>query len=171
VDEVLDMEPQRIVVSGGEPLLHQQQDGWTEMLEGFAWASVPVEVETNGTIAPNDRTRLLVDSFNVSPKLAHAGDPHDQRLRFGPLRTFAGLADRGAAVMKVVAQQASDVVQARDLAQQVEWPLSRVWVMPEGTTAQLLLARHREIADAALANGLNFTTRLHVLTWGEERAR
>jgi 7-cyano-7-deazaguanosine (preQ0) biosynthesis protein QueE len=171
VDTVLDMEPQRIVVSGGEPLLHQQQAGWIEMLEGFAWAAVPVEVETNGTLAPNDRTRLLVDSFNVSPKLAHAGDPATDRLREGPLRAFAGLARAEAAVMKVVVQQASDVTDARDVAQQVGFPLDRVWVMPEGTTAHQLLARHREIADAALACGLNFTTRLHVLTWGEERAR
>lgn len=171
VDAVLDMEPQRIVVSGGEPLLHQAQPGWLEMLEGFAWAGLPVEVETNGTITPDERTRLLVDTFNVSPKLAHAGDPADQRLRMAPLRAFAGLAEHGAAVMKVVAQQAHDVQHARDLAQHVGWPLDRVWVMPEGTTAQLLLERHREVADAALAHGLNFTTRLHVLTWGEERAR
>lgn len=167
VDAVLDMEPHRVVVSGGEPLLHQRQQGWLDMLEAFNWANLAVEVETNGTLMPSEPTRLLVHTFNVSPKLAHSGDPKSARIHPTVLRWFAK--DRN--VLKVVVQTPDDVAQARDLADRVGWPLERVWVMPEGTTAQALLARHPELADAALAHGLNFTTRLHVLTWGEERAR
>lgn len=170
-DEALACEPHRIVVSGGEPLMHQHQPGWVALLERFGAAGVPVEVETNGTLVPSGPSMELVSQFNVSPKLAHAGDPASRRLRIAPLRVFSMLASRDAAALKIVVQRPHHVAVARRLADVLGWPLSRVWVMPEGITAEALLARHAEVADAALAHGLNFTTRLHVLTWGEERGR
>jgi 7-cyano-7-deazaguanosine (preQ0) biosynthesis protein QueE len=168
VDKVLAMEPHRVVVSGGEPLLHQHQPGWLDMLEAFNWAKVPMEVETNGTLLPTEPTALLVNAFNVSPKLAHAGDPESLRIN-RPVLTWLAKGQRNA--MKVVVRTAEDVKTAHDLAMDVRWPLERVWVMPEGTTPSTLLARQQELADVALAHHLNMTTRLHVLTWGEERAR
>lgn len=171
VSKVLDTHPHRVIVSGGEPLLHQEQTGWHDLLTQLATAGVPVDVETNGTTAPTAFTARHVDTFVVSPKLAHAGDPAQQRFRIGALRALADLAERGSAVMKVVAVGPRHVAQAARLAATVGWPLSQVWVMPEGTDTTTLLARHAEVADAALNEGVNFTTRLHVLTWGEERAR
>jgi hypothetical protein len=43
--------------------------------------------------------------------------------------------------------------------------------MPEGTDRASLLDRARALADPVTARGWNLTTRLHVLLWGDERAR
>lgn len=171
VGKLLGMAPHRVVISGGEPLLHQSQPGWRALLDALAAHGLPVEVETNGTLCPDAYTVQRVGTFNVSPKLAHAGDPASKRLRTAPLRRFGELAGQDHAVIKLVAQCRQDVLDARTLAKAYGWPLRKVWIMPEGTEPQALLARHRELADAALSVGLNFTTRLHTLTWGQERAR
>ena len=47
--------------------------------------------------------------------------------------------------------------------------LTEVWVMPEGTDAETLITRSRELIDPVLARGWNLSTRLHVLLWGDRR--
>lgn len=170
LDTVAGMDVPRVVISGGEPLLWQDKPAWDYLLSGLAAMECRVEVETNGTIAPNLFTSAHVDNFNVSPKLAHSGDPEDRRIKHDVLRVFAGLALRGAATMKVVVETPADVGAAQALAAAVGFPQHAVWVMPQGTTPEALVGR-TDLADAALAHGVNFTTRLHVLLWGEERGR
>ena len=171
VDAVLAMDVDRVVVTGGEPMLWQARDGWHQMLGDFHAAGIAVDVETNGTIAPDPWTLRLVDLFCVSPKLAHAGDP--ERLRIVPdvLRTFGDAAQSDRAALKVVVSTPADVTATTELAERYGFPKPAVWVMPEGTTSVDVLDGHRLIAQAALDHGVNMTTRLHVLTWEAERAR
>jgi organic radical activating enzyme len=155
------------VITGGEPLLHQGQPAWTRLLAGLDAAGMDIEVETNGTQAPNRETALLVSRFNVSPKLGSAGDPVDLRVRPGVL---AALVATGRAVFKYVCGDLADL----DEVQQVTAgliPPGLVWIMPEGTTPARITAGLQELADPAIAAGFNVTTRLHVLAWGDERGR
>lgn len=170
VAQVQAMEPQRVVISGGEPLLWQDKIGWEHLLTRLVEHGLPVDVETNGTIAPNPFGRVKVDLFTVSPKLAHSGIAEHQRIRPPVLVEFARLARRNQAILKVVVETAADVASTRHLAGAVRFPLRAVWVMPQATTVEALQGRS-DVADAALEHGLNYTTRLHVLTWGTERAR
>jgi organic radical activating enzyme len=154
-----------VVVTGGEPLLQQRR--LAPLLEACAERSWPVEVETNGTCVPDDRLVELVTRWNVSPKLANSGiaDP-DRRLRPAAL---AALVATGNAVFKFVAASPADLDEIATVADAHH--LAPVWVMPEGTTPDLVLARARRLADPVLARGWNLTTRLHVLLWSDERGR
>jgi hypothetical protein len=49
--------------------------------------------------------------------------------------------------------------------------LAPVYVMPEGRTAEEVTRRLAEIADPAIERGFHLTTRLHLLTWGDQRGR
>jgi 7-carboxy-7-deazaguanine synthase len=160
--------PQMVVLTGGEPLLHQHQTGWADLLAALTSAGVEVEVETNGTIAPTPATTAAVTRFNVSPKLAHAGDPEAARIR---PNAIAALHDTGRAAFKFVCATKTDVDEAAAHATAWGLPPAAVWVMPEGTD-QATLANHLiAIADPAIGHGFNLTTRLHVHAWGNERAR
>jgi 7-carboxy-7-deazaguanine synthase len=44
-------------------------------------------------------------------------------------------------------------------------------VMPEGTTAEAIIAATRVLADAVAARHWHFTTRLHVLAFADARGR
>lgn len=160
-----------VVISGGEPLLHQGQDGWQALLDGLHRMGVDVEVETNGTQAPTSRTVRHVTRFNVSPKLGHAGDPGHRRLARGPLEEYTHLARRGQAVFKFVARGPGDLAEVAAIVAGYGVPAAAVWVMPCGDTPEQVLAGTRELAGPVVAAGWNLTTRLHTLIWASERGR
>lgn len=164
VAEVAAMGVDRVVVTGGEPLLQQRRlQPFLEAAAARGWA---VEVETNGTIAPTAATASLVERFNVSPKLANSGVEEPNRIVPGAL---AALVASGKAAFKFVATGPDDL---DEIASVVDaHALGPVFVMPEGTTPDAVLEGGRRLADPVAARGWSLTSRLHVLLWGDERGR
>lgn len=156
------------VITGGEPLLQQSQPAWAALLSGLDRIGVDVEVETNGTIKPAD---MFVSRFNVSPKLAHSGDPIARRIVPAALVEFAYLAHAGTACFKFVVKAAADLDQVDRLVAEYEIPRRAVWIMPEGTSRSRLIVAASRLADPVIDRGYNLSTRLHVLLWGNERSR
>ena len=158
------MAPDRVVITGGEPLLQQRR--LVALVEGCAARGWPVEVETNGTIVPDEALAALVDQWNVSPKLANSGVPLDKRIRPAAL---AALRATGRAAFKLVATRPEDLDEVAALV--AEHDLAPVWIMPEGTDPTTWLANARALADPVLERGWHLTPRLHVLLWRDERGR
>ena len=151
-----------LVVSGGEPLL--QEGALVPLLERARAANYRIEVETAGTIGPSAAAAIFVDQFNVSPKLAHSGNPETERYR---PEALAALKASGKAIWKFVAQAPEDLDEIGAIVEQ--HGLAPVYVMPEGTDPHTLLSRSRELAEPVLARGWNLTTRLHILLYGSRR--
>ncbi len=158
-----------LVLSGGEPLLHQDSPALCTVLAKAHMRGCEVHVETNGTIAPLPHFRPLVDVFAVSPKQRHAGK-HRGRQNPAMHSAWAELARVNPDVfLKVVVQEVPDVALVVADAARMGWPKDQVWVMPEGTTADALLRNWPYIAAAAANAGINATQRLHVLAWGDTK--
>src|SRR6478752_10217329 len=117
----------RLVLTGGEPLL--QQRALKELFARLA-PDITVEVETNGTIVPEAPTLSRVNQWNVSPKLANAGDPEQFRIRPEALTT---LRDSGRAYLKLVVNGEPDFAEADALVARLAWPADRVSLMPEAS--------------------------------------
>ncbi|QAY16202.1 QueE-like queosine biosynthesis protein [Arthrobacter phage Sonali] len=157
-----------VVITGGEPLMSQRTRAWPLFLQALRARFREIHVETNGTIVPNQVTLAGVDKFIVSPKQPHAGVHKKGQnpalaLGWGPLH------DHFEAHLKVVVEDAEGVAAAADLADNHHWPKERVWVMPEGTTAEVLASRFPEVATAATHHHINCSHRLHVLAWTDAR--
>jgi 7-carboxy-7-deazaguanine synthase len=153
-----------LVVTGGEPLL--QGRPLLPLLAAAGERGWRVEVETNGTVPPPPALAGRVAQFNVSPKLANSGVAAERRLRPAAL---AALRDTGRAVFKFVAGSVADLDEIDALVS--DHGLDPVYVMPEGTTAEVVTARLRELAGPALERGFHVTPRLHILLWGDQRGR
>jgi organic radical activating enzyme len=160
--------PGLVVITGGEPLLHQRQRAWDDLLVRLAAARVEIEVETNGTIPPTAHTASRVTRFNCSPKLAHAGDPEAKRVNG---KAIAVLRWTDRAVFKFVCATAADVDEVAAFARAHNIPERLVWIMPEGTSHDRLQDRLAVLAEPAVAAGFNLSTRLHVHVWGDEKGR
>jgi organic radical activating enzyme len=156
----------RVVLTGGEPLL--QQDEWLEVIARLRQRDpgYVFEVETNGTLVPSPAFDAAIDQFNVSPKLAHAGMPESLRLVPGALAHFAA---SPRSWFKFVAATPADLVEIEALADRFTLPADRILIMPEGRTADQLDRHAAGLIDACLARGWRFGDRLHVRIWGDRR--
>ncbi|HEX6763931.1 MAG TPA: hypothetical protein VF103_00605, partial [Polyangiaceae bacterium] len=125
-----------------------------------------VEIETNGTIAPNAELAERVDQWNVSPKLANSGDPERLRLRPEALRELAAT---GRAFLKLVVETPGDADEAEALVRSLDWPRERVFLMPQASTRATLAERTTLVAAEALRRGFRASPRLHVERWDGAR--
>ena len=155
--------PRRVVITGGEPLLQRRQ--LVPLLALLNEAGYHVEVETNGTVAPAEAAPLI-HQFNVSPKLAHSGNEGLARIRQDALRWFGG---DERAVFKFVVQDQADLAEVESLRETLGIPSARVSLMPEGRTAEELRQRSPWLAEVCTQRGYRFSTRLHILIWGDKR--
>jgi 7-carboxy-7-deazaguanine synthase len=147
-----------VVITGGEPLL--QQRDLVGLVDGCHQRGWRVEVETAGVLVPV----LDVDQWNVSPKLANSGVSLERRYKPDVLKAFEAT---GAAVFKFVVADPDDLHEVDRIVS--ECRLTNIWVMPEGTTGELVSSRLRQLAPFVVERGWNVTTRLHILVWGDRR--
>lgn len=153
-----------VVLTGGEPLLQQRR--LVPLIERFGRLRWNTHVETAGTIAWQFEPKLI-DRWVVSPKLANSGMTARRRLRFDVLRGFV---DLGAA-FKFVVEEPEDLTEVEHIAARCDIPPTSIWIMPEGTSAKSISIRIAALADDVIGRGWNLTTRLHVLAWGNKRAK
>ena len=175
----------RLVVTGGEPLL--QAPALARMLGHLGVRpraggglrpdatsrgprlrgdSIHIEIETNGTVAPSAALDPLVHQYNVSPKLAHSGNPAE--LALIPERLAAWAADLRAWFKFVIATP-EDVEEVRELQARFAIPPSRVFLMPEGRDSETLRTRARWLAQICSENEYSLSDRLHIHLHGDTR--
>nr|WP_221773949.1 7-carboxy-7-deazaguanine synthase QueE [Novosphingobium flavum] len=153
----------RLVITGGEPLL--QGAALAKML-ALLPEGMTVEIETNGTVAPHPALDSQVAQYNVSPKLAHSGNPAE--LALVPERLAAFAADPRAWFKFVIARP-EDVTEVLALQQAHAIPGLRIFLMPEGTSSTVINERLRWLAPLALEHGLRLTDRMHIHLYGDTR--
>jgi organic radical activating enzyme len=155
-----------LVITGGEPLL-QQQD-LALLAPSLRDRGFYLEVETNCTIGPEPELIRDVDQWNVSPKLQNSGNPMERREQPQVMETFRGLLN---AHFKFVVAAPEDIGEVRSLVKRYDLPKNRVILMPEGRTPEAVQNRSRWVSQACVEEGFRFSTRLHILLWGDERGR
>jgi organic radical activating enzyme len=154
--------PRRLVITGGEPLL--QAAALAELV-----ALLPdhtIEIETNGTVVAPVRLDVRIDQYNVSPKLAHSGNPAELALLPERLDDYASDA---RAFFKFVIATPADVDAVLALQARYRFPAERTFLMPEGTDSATLRERERWLAPLCLEHGFRLSDRLHIHLYGDTR--
>lgn len=151
-----------IVITGGEPLLQQQELGeLLGLLDGWR-----VEIETNGTQAPSGELAARVDQWNVSPKLSHSGNRIGRAL---VPETLAAFAATGNAWFKFVIAHESDWEEIRQTAETAGIPRSRILLMPMATTRAELAAARAHVIGICLQHNVRYSDRLHIAVWDSKQ--
>ena len=152
----------RLVITGGEPLL--QAPALARLLELLP--DVSVEIETNGTTKAPAPLDIRIDQFNVSPKLAHSGNPAE--LALIPERLDAYATDPRAWFKFVIAAPA-DLDEVLALRDRYRFKPDHVFLMPEGTDSATLREREQWLAPLCVEHGFRMSDRLHIHLFGDTR--
>ena len=155
-----------IVITGGEPMLQQRELG--PMVDAFSKRGYHIEVETNGTISPNSQMINTVSQWNISPKTNSSGNRQTSRENGKTLRDFRDLKN---AYFKFVIVDQHDVKEVSVFVDKYGIDHKKVILMPEGVTPEIVDRRGRWIAESCTELGFRFSTRLHILLWGDARGK
>jgi organic radical activating enzyme len=109
-----------------------------------------------------------VSQWNVSPKLANSGVDADKREIAESLTAFA---TSEKAYFKFVLSQPADVEEVLTLVDLYEIQQQRVILMPQGTTRKAIEEGSQWVADLCTKHGFRFSSRMHILLWGDKRGR
>jgi 7-carboxy-7-deazaguanine synthase len=155
-----------LVISGGEPMLQQQEI--VELLTVLRSLGWWIEIETNGTIVPSDIFLHLIDQINCSPKLLNSGEDNHKYKRIVP-SALKKLASSLKTNFKFVVQNRRDIEEILNIINTYNIESPRVYLMPEGSTKEEQERIQLEIQAICLEYGFNFTPRLHILLFGDKR--
>ena len=152
-----------IMISGGEPLL--QQDDLIKLMEQLLETNLfyTFEIESNGTIVPKKRLAELTDLFTISPKF-------NQTLEYNSVfNHIEDLAERPQIVFKFVVDKGDDFAQILTFVYKNNKAGHEVFLMPCATSVIEMAERLKFITDFAKEYNFRVTPRLQILTYGNKR--
>jgi 7-carboxy-7-deazaguanine synthase len=161
-----------VVVTGGEPMLLESM---VPLTQGLRAEGLHITIETAGTVFQP----VACDLMSISPKLANS-TPHTRedgkwaqqhdRLRYQPevLRKLMSSYDYQ---LKFVVSSPEDLPEINTMLRDLNADRSKVVLMPEGTSTQVVQERGRWLAEIAKKELFRLSPRLHVDLWGDERGR
>ena len=162
--EILRYNRKYLVVTGGEPMVQQSQ--LIPLLEGLKNKEFFIEIETNGTIVPNQKLVNLIDHWSVSPKLENSGNSRSSREVPECYKFFAELP---SCHFKYVIQNENDFREIQAIMQKYSLAPERIILMPEARNRDDLVERSRWLVELCKTQGCLFSTRLQILLWGNRR--
>jgi len=171
VNEILDEEcikaiklGAHVILTGGEPTM--QQKGLEEFMKYVYKEINPYaffEVETNGTIMPNEYLLLNIDLWNCSPKLLNSGNDTSMTFKEDVIIEL----NKHNTIFKFVINKMKEWHEIGHLYM----PLidrNKIYLMPAGENQELLNQNKQFVVELAKNNHINFTTRLHIEIWNKK---
>ena len=157
----------RIIWTGGEPLLQQKQI--LECIKGMAPKILRMhEIETNGTVRIDDELARRLALINISPKLKSSGAKVSSHQK----QAFKQLARYNNTIWKFVVKSVRDIqeiVEDYEIAYDLK-PM-QIYLMGEGVTTASQLTKMLWIFEECKKYGWNYSPRLQVLAYNDERKR
>ena len=154
----------RIILTGGEPLL--QQNELSDFLALLKKEKNTInEIETNGTIKPESHLLPYIQTWNVSPKLFLKEQMH---LKYDMVYKF--FAEFYAANFKFVVSDLDEFKLMVKFIEKYKIPEYKVYVMPNALVRESLYSDFvLNLVEKVKEFGYNFTTRLQILLWNDKK--
>ena len=152
-----------LIITGGEPLMQQENVLQFIYYIKELYPNVYIEIETNGTVVPNEALLFRVNQWNCSPKLTNSGN--DISIIYKP--SVLNILNNHNTAFKFV------VTTREDWREIKEYYLGlvnkdKVWLMPSGENQELLNQSKEVVAEICKENYLKFTNRLHIEIWNKK---
>jgi len=160
-----------IVITGGEPLIYANENVFISFLEALVAKGHQITFETNATIAVDFQKYPVYKScvFALSVKLANSLEPFGKRVKGDVIYTLA--TEAKDAFFKFSIDRDSINLGLEDEIDNIvlHAPNTTIYCMPVGGSKAEVEANTEPLIEFCKAKGYNFSDRLHIRIWDENK--
>ena len=167
----LPQKPVDIVLTGGEPLIYANDDIFVEFLEALYARGHKITFETNGSIAVNFQKYPIYKKcvFALSIKLSNSNEPESKRVKGDIIYSIASNAKEAFFKFSVDADSIDLGLDEEIYEITMHSPKTQVYCMPLGGTKAEVEANTEPLIEFCKAKGYNFSDRLHIRIWDQNK--
>jgi len=171
VQRVLAYDEPDVVITGGEPLLHAAIGDISRQLQA---AGRRITIETAGTVDQD----FVCDLLSISPKLPssapnikqHPTWHHLHQSRREQLALVQSWLTRFPYQLKFVISDPAELQEVLRYLERLKLACpEHVWLMPEGTTVEILESRAQWLRPWCEQHGFQYCARQHIYWFGNQR--
>lgn len=160
-----------IVLTGGEPLLYADEPVFVEFLETLHKNGHAITFETNGSMAVDFIKYPIYKEmiFALSIKLENSHEPHNKRIRPDIINSLATQSKDAFFKFSIDADSITLGLE-EEIEEITSYALNtKVYCMPLGGNKLEIEANTEPLIEFCKAKGYNFSDRLHIRIWDQNK--
>ncbi|MFT7003903.1 MAG: 7-carboxy-7-deazaguanine synthase [Sulfurimonas sp.] len=167
----LPQRPVDIVLTGGEPLLYASDPIFVDFLQKLHAKGHQISFETNGSISVDFEKYPIYKEciFALSVKLSNSKEPFSKRVKGNVLYNLASNAKEAFFKFSIDAESINLGLDDEIFDITLHSPKTRVYCMPLGGSKAEVEANTEPLIEFCKAKGYNFSDRLHIRVWDENK--
>lgn len=160
-----------IVLTGGEPLIYANEPIFIEFLEALYVDGHRITFETNGSLGVDFEQYPIYKEciFALSVKLSNSNEPFSKRVKGEIISSIAQNAKEAFFKFSIDADSITAGLEDEILEIITYAPKTKVYCMPLGGTKEEVEANTEPLIEFCKAKGYNFSDRLHIRIWNQNR--
>jgi organic radical activating enzyme len=160
-----------IVLTGGEPLIYANDPIFVEFLEALYARGHAITFETNGSLGVDFERFSIYKKciFALSVKLSNSAEPFSKRVRPDIINSLACGAKEAFFKFSIDADSI-DLGLEEEIEDIISHaPKTKVYCMPLGGNKAQIEANTEPLIEFCKAKGYNFSDRLHIRIWDQNK--
>ena len=160
-----------IVLTGGEPLIYANDLIFIEFLEALHADGHKITFETNGSLHVDFNKYPIYKEciFALSVKLSNSNEPLSKRVRGDVIYSIASNAKEAFFKFSIDAESINLGLEEEISTIILHSPKTLVYCMPLGGTKEEVEANTEPLIEFCKAKGYNFSDRLHIRIWDQNK--
>lgn len=160
-----------IVLTGGEPLIYANDTIFVEFITALHQAGHQVTFETNGSIGIDFERFPIYKKFiyALSLKLSNSNEPLSKRVKGDVIYSIASNAKEAFFKFSIDADSIDLGLEEEISSIIIHSPRTKVYCMPLGGSKAEVEANTEPLIEFCKAKGYNFSDRLHIRIWDQNK--
>ncbi len=160
-----------IVLTGGEPLIYADNPIFIEFLNALHEDGHSITFETNGSLHVDfDKYPVYKECiFALSVKLNNSNEPLNKRVRGDVIYSIASNAKEAFFKFSIDAESIDLGLEEEISNITIHSPKTKVYCMPLGGSKEEVEANTEPLIEFCKAKGYNFSDRLHIRIWDQNK--